>query len=158
MNRRKLLVGLIALGNLTLAAVLGIPAALAALSPALRFGRTPTWRPVGPLDEFPVGAVVKAAVDLDDGQWHAAFAEKAVYVWRQSNDQIVVFSPNCTDLSCPVNYDPGSACFFCPCHGGIFAQDGTPMAGPPSEPLYRYASRVEHGILEIDIHSVPPMN
>jgi menaquinol-cytochrome c reductase iron-sulfur subunit len=158
MNRRKLLVGLIALGNLTLAAVLGIPAALAALSPALRARRDATWRPVGPLEGFPVGEVVKAAVELDDRQWSAAFGEKAVYVWRRSDSETVVFSRNCTDLSCPVNYDPGSTCFFCPCHGGIFAQDGTPMAGPPSEPLYRYANRVEQGILEIDIHSVPPMN
>jgi Rieske Fe-S protein len=56
-----------------------------------------------------------------------------------------------------VNWDAGSQCFYCPCHGGIFDREGVPMAGPPPEPLYRYTTRVRDGVLEIDARSVPPM-
>ena len=31
------------------------------------------------------------------------------------------------------------------------------MAGPPKEPLYRYATRIRDNILEIDLNSIPPM-
>jgi menaquinol-cytochrome c reductase iron-sulfur subunit len=69
----------------------------------------------------------------------------------------VVFSRNCTDASCPVVFDAGSDCFLCPCHGGVFSKDGTPLHGPPPRPLWRYAARVRAGVLEIDLNSLPPM-
>ncbi|WP_164102419.1 QcrA and Rieske domain-containing protein [Candidatus Laterigemmans baculatus] len=86
-----------------------------------------------------------------------AAVAQSVYVWRRSAEEVVVFSRSCTDLGCPVTWDPGSHCFLCPCHGGIFAKDGERMAGPPDRPLYRYANRVRDGRLEIDLSSVPPM-
>ena len=107
------------------------------------------------LDDFPVGAMTRAEVDVPRPDSSRALREKGVYVWRVSGEAIVVFSRNCTDLSCPVTYDPGSECFFCPCHGGIFAKDGERLAGPPNRPLYRYATRIEQGVLEIDLNSVP---
>jgi menaquinol-cytochrome c reductase iron-sulfur subunit len=91
------------------------------------------------------------------GDWARSLGEKGVFVWRASEEEVVVFSRNCTDLSCPVTWDPGSNWFYCPCHGGIFAQDGTNVAGPPTRPLYRYANRVQNGVLEIDLLSLPPM-
>jgi menaquinol-cytochrome c reductase iron-sulfur subunit len=54
-----------------------------------------------------------------------------------------------------LDYDRGSACFFCPCHGGIFRQNGERLAGPPKRPMYRYAHRLRDGIVEIDLQSVP---
>jgi Rieske Fe-S protein len=78
-------------------------------------------------------------------------------VWAESPDQFVVFSRACTDLSCPVRWDPGSQWFFCPCHGGIFDRRGEPRAGPPAVPLHRYQTRIRDGILEVDVFSVPPL-
>jgi hypothetical protein len=68
-------------------------------------------------------------------------SRQGVYVWRPTDEEVVVFSRSCTDLGCPVIWDGGSQCFFCPCHGGIFARDGRRMAGPPDRELYRYANR-----------------
>lgn len=158
MHRRSLLKMLVLGGNAALAAVVGIPAALFALAPVWQGRETKArWRRVGRLEEFEIGAVVKAIAPIDRGDWSAALNEKSVYVWRVDDETFVVYSRNCTDLSCPIHFDSGSECFLCPCHGGVFAKDGKPLAGPPRVPLYRYANRVRNGELEIDIRSLPPM-
>jgi menaquinol-cytochrome c reductase iron-sulfur subunit len=157
MHRRKLLAWLMGAGGAAMGAVAAVPALLAGLAPAIRAPRGGRWREVAPLDALPIGNVEKAVVHVQREDWARSLGEKAVYVWRRSEAELVVFSRNCTDLSCPVTYDPGSECFFCPCHGGIFAKNGRPMAGPPSRPLYRYAARVRGGMLEIDLDSLPPM-
>lgn len=157
MNRRTFLSWLAAAGGAAFAGVLAIPAAITALSPVTRRKRDGSWVPVGSLGEFPVGEMSKAVVPVPREDWAESLREKGVFVWRPSAEETVVFSRNCTDLSCPVNWDPGSGWFFCPCHGGIFAEDGRNMAGPPDRPLYRYANRVHDGMLEIDLNSLPPM-
>lgn len=139
-------------------ATVGVPALISLLSPILKQKTAPRWREVGTLDEFPVGKVTKAVFDPSRRDWAGSIREKGVYVWRKGDDEFVVFSRSCTDVGCPVNYDEGSRCFFCPCHGGIFSQDGERMAGPPPRGLYRYEARIREGqVLEIDLRSVPPM-
>jgi menaquinol-cytochrome c reductase iron-sulfur subunit len=157
MNRRNLLTAIMGAGGAVLSTVVALPALLSAASPLLQKRPREAWRPVGPIDDFLLDKVVKASVPVDRGDWARSLDVKAVYVWRKSSDDTVVFSRNCTDLSCPVNFDSGSECFFCPCHGGIFAKDGTPMSGPPKVPLYRYENRVRDGVLEINLYSLPPM-
>jgi len=156
-DRRKWLSVLIQGGGAALAAVVGIPALLAAISPAWRPRRGEQWRHAGRLEDFPLGTVKPAIVEVGRDDWARSLESKTVYVFRRSEDDVVVYSRNCTDLSCPLVFDAGSECFFCPCHGGIFGKDGKPMAGPPSKPLYRYVNRVREGELEIDLYSLPPM-
>ncbi|MEX0653691.1 MAG: Rieske 2Fe-2S domain-containing protein [Phycisphaeraceae bacterium] len=157
MDRRTWLKRAVAGLGLTVGGAVGLPATVAILSPVIRYRRAARWEPVGPLDQFPVGEVTQVAVDVPRDDWAQSLRRKGVYVWRADEQRTVVYSRNCTDLSCPVTFDPGSEVFFCPCHGGIFAKDGTVMAGPPNRPLYRYASRVRAGVLEIDLQSLPPM-
>ncbi len=156
MERRKLLIGFVQGIGVVTAGVLGIPALIFGIAPALE-RRKEWWQPVGPLASFPVGPVTRAVVPVPRGDEASALREKAVFVWRPTAAETVVYSRNCTDLSCPVNWDPGSEWFFCPCHGGIFDKEGNPRAGPPSRPLYRYANRIRDDILEIDLLSLPPM-
>ena len=154
---RRFFTGLIvAGGSAVLAGVVGVPALILGLSPLLQRGRPKRWRRVGRLDEFPLGAVQQAKLAADRMAWPRSIPSQAVFVWRQTQDSIVVFSRSCTDLGCPLNFDPGSACFFCPCHGGIFAQDGQRLAGPTDQPMYRFVHRVQDGVLEIDLASLPP--
>ncbi len=155
--RRRTLLGLLVSGaSLLVAGVVGIPAVITGLSPALRPPRQETWRSIGRLSDFPTGAVGMGIVVGDTTVWPRSFRSQAVFVSRQTDDDVVVFSRSCTDLGCPLTYDPGSTCFFCPCHGGIFAQDGTRLAGPPKGPMYRYAHRIRDGVLQIDLSSIPP--
>jgi menaquinol-cytochrome c reductase iron-sulfur subunit len=156
-QRRILLGRLVQGGSAIIALVVGVPTAITALSPATRKERAPAWRDVGPVDEFQVDEMHAAIVQRDESLRSPVLAEMLVYVWRRSEEDFVVFSRSCTDLGCPVTWDEGSHCFLCPCHGGIFAQNGDRMAGPPDRPLYRYAHRITDGRLEIDLRSVPPM-
>jgi len=158
MKKRGFLAKLVVAGSgLLVGGIVGLPALISALSPSLRRRTAENWQAVGRLDEFPLGTVRKALVAVPRRDWAEALRERGVFVWRESEEVVVVMSRNCTDLSCPVTWDPGSEWFFCPCHGGIFSKDGTPQAGPPKLPLYRYAIRVVDGVVEIDLNSVPPM-
>lgn len=156
MNRRTLMGYLVRGGGAVLAAAVAVPSLLLAISPAFS-RRTAQWQPLGRVEQFPLGEVTAAIAAVPRDDWAKSLREKKVYVWHRAAGELVVYSRNCTDLSCPVNWDRGSQCFFCPCHGGIFDLDGTPLAGPPSVPLYRYAMRVQEGVLEIDLRSLPPM-
>lgn len=154
--KRRTISGLLVIGGTALfASAVGIPALIAGIAPAF-LSRRETWRSVGQLRDFPIGKVSHAIVAADSNAWPRSFGAQAVFVWRRSETEIVVYSRSCTDLGCPLEYEEGSACFLCPCHGGIFAQDGQRLAGPPESPMHRYAYRIREGILEIDVSSIPP--
>jgi menaquinol-cytochrome c reductase iron-sulfur subunit len=159
MDRRAILIwGLRGVG-MAIAGMVGIPSLMNAFSPILKQerGEEGAWQFLGALDDFPVGKMRKALVDVPRATWGESLRQKGVYAWRRSREELIVFSRNCTDLGCPVTWDPGSECFFCPCHGGIFAKNGERMAGPPNRPLFRYATRVRRGRVEIDLRSLPPV-
>ncbi len=157
LTRRTVLSGLIGTGAAVAGGIVAIPALLTSLFPAFQRRQGNMWRAVGRLSEFPVGEVRLAVAASPRNQWPRPVANEAVFVWRSGDEEIVVFSRKCTDLACPLNYDSGSACYFCPCHGGIFAEDGTVMAGPPPRPMRRYVTRVRDGVLEIDLASLSPV-
>lgn len=138
----------------TTSGILGIPALFSSLSPVIKHRRPSNWRAIGPIEQFPLGKIISSKVET---RLEREFRSKPkdVYVWRKSQSEVVVYSRSCTDLGCPVKYDTGSECFFCPCHGGIFSKEGERMAGPPKSPLYRYQYRILDGHLEIDLSSVP---
>lgn len=141
-----------------MAGIVAVPAAITALSPLFERRREPLWHPLGPVDDFPVGDMQRTVFEHPrPGDPARSLRERDVYVLHRAPDAITVFSRRCTDLGCGVIWDPGSQWFFCPCHGGIFATNGERMAGPPQQDLYQYATRVENGILEIDLRSLPPM-
>ncbi|KJR99669.1 MAG: hypothetical protein VR65_15560 [Desulfobulbaceae bacterium BRH_c16a] len=158
MERRSMMKWLVRCIGLATAAMVGIPALIAGISPVWMYRpRRNVWRSIGPLDDFPIGEMRKIIVSLPEEEWGRALREKAVYAWRPSAEEAVVYSRSCTDLGCPLTFDPGSQCFFCPCHGGIFDKNGKRMAGPPNRPMYRFAIRIAGGEIEIDLNSVPPM-
>jgi menaquinol-cytochrome c reductase iron-sulfur subunit len=155
MTRRSFFGLLISGVTAVVASIVGIPALLSGLSPALQPRRRETWRSVGRLNDFPIGAVQEGVIVPDPKAWPRTLRRQAVFVWRRSEAECIVFSRSCTDLGCPLHYDRGSACFFCPCHGGIFAQNGERLAGPSNGPMFRYAHRIRDGVVEIDLTSIP---
>lgn len=157
MDRRTLLKRLVQGMGLAVASVVGVPAAITTMSPTWRYSRDGRWQSLGPLSQFPVGAMTRTAVAAPRDDWARSLRRKGVYVWRPDEQRVVVYSRSCTDLSCPVTWDAGSGVFFCPCHGGMFNREGQVMAGPPSRPLYQYAPRVVRGELWIDLDSLPRM-
>ncbi len=155
-NRRTWAIRILALGGAVGSFVIGVPALLAALSASIQGRQKHAWRTAGIANDFKLGQITPTEVATDRGDWSKTLDRITVFVWRQADQRFVVFSRSCTDLSCPITFDHGSECFFCPCHGGIFAKNGVPLAGPPKRPLYRYANRIHDGNLEIDLHSLHP--
>jgi menaquinol-cytochrome c reductase iron-sulfur subunit len=146
--------------GLAFASMVGIPAFFAGFSPVFKRRTTQNvWRSLGPVDNFPIGEMRQVVVALPEEPWGGpSLTEQAVYAWRPSEQEAIVYSRSCTDLGCPLTFDPGSQCFFCPCHGGIFDKNGARMAGPPPRPMDRYATRITNGEIMIDLNSVPPMS
>jgi menaquinol-cytochrome c reductase iron-sulfur subunit len=154
MTRRQLLSTVATAGAAIVAGIVGVPALVASLSPTLARHRHPRWRRVGAKEDFPVGEIRRAVVTEEKESWPWTMQQQAVFVWRSQPDEFVVLSRSCTDLACPLDFDSGSECFFCPCHGGVFAKDGSVMAGPPSRPMDRFEFRLRNGVLEIDLASL----
>lgn len=155
MDRRSLLSLFVNSMGVAMAGIMTVPVVLHSLTPILKRREAHDWRPLGPYQNYPIDKIVSVNVKISNELGSLNY--KAVYVWRKHNENFVVYSRACTDLGCPLNFDPGSEWFFCPCHGGIFDKEGNRQAGPPQKPMWRYESRINNEILEIDLKSVPSM-
>jgi menaquinol-cytochrome c reductase iron-sulfur subunit len=114
------------------------------------------WRAVGNVDAFERGKTVRVSFEQPDHDaWAALAAQGAAYVRRNEDDSFVAFSVHCTHTGCPVAWNDAARLFFCPCHGGTFAADGTVAGGPPPRPLDRHPVRIEGGNVEIATIPLP---
>ena len=153
-RRRFLTVISLALGSLG-AAIVGVPVIGALFSPVRR-AEAEVWRPVGAVDDFPLGDTVQISIlDPDPLPWAGPAAETPGWLRREAEQEFTVFSAYCTHVGCPVRWEPGADFFMCPCHGGVFHRDGTVAAGPPPRPLALYAVRVRGGQVEVRTRGVP---
>lgn len=158
-TRRRFLVwlgaGLTALGGVLLL----LPFAGYVLGPALRRRARQAWIPLGAVADFSEGrtrlATYRNPFTVD---WDGATAELACWVRRIEGRRFQVFSVHCTHLGCPVRWFAESGLFMCPCHGGVFYEDGQRAAGPPPRGLYEYAYRVRGGRLEVRGGHVPTLS
>ncbi len=157
MDRRQVLSLTITGTGLVVAGIVVVPSLISIFSPAFEARPASLWQAVAEVDRFKIGEMQKSLLSIASPARADELSQKAIYVWRRSADEFVVYSRSCTDLGCPLVWDAGSEWFFCPCHGGIFDKEGQRRAGPPKLPMWRYESRIENGVLEINLRSVPPM-
>lgn len=114
------------------------------------------WIPVGNVDDFKVGTTVDVPIsDPSPLPWAGITSKSAAWLRRESANEFIAFSVNCTHMGCPVRWLADAQLFMCPCHGGIYYKDGTVAAGPPPKPLYRFAVRVVDGVVQIRSAPVP---
>ena len=73
-----------------------------------------------------------------------------VWVIKNSDTDITVFSPICPHLGCRYKWQSGSSNFVCPCHGSVFAKDGKVLAGPAPRPLDTLPTKIENGELYVE--------
>ncbi len=132
-----------------LATLVAIPWVGFVLSPVLRVA-APTWRLVGPVEDFPLDETVKVTYfDSEPHPWAGFAAETAAWLRRESEEEFVAFATYCSHVGCPIRWEEGPRLFMCPCHGGAFYADGSVAAGPPPRPLDRYPVRIRDGNVEI---------
>lgn len=154
-SRRRFLT-VLSLGLGTFAAgLVGIPIIGFLVAPLIE--KTPRfWRPVGPLEKFEVGATVEVAfVDSSPLPWAGIAARTAAWLRRDNEESFTAFSVDCTHLGCPVRWLPDAELFLCPCHGGVYYENGNVASGPPPKPLPRYPVRVRNGQVEVLTSPVP---
>jgi menaquinol-cytochrome c reductase iron-sulfur subunit len=148
LRRRRFLSRLSIALSAAMAAVVGVPVVGFLVSPlTLRAPRH--WRAVGRADAFTIGETVSVTFeDASPLPWSGVSARTAAWLRRDASG-FTAFAVNCTHLGCPVQWLGGPKLFLCPCHGGVYYDDGTVAAGPPPKPLPRYPVRVRDGQVEI---------
>jgi len=158
LSRRKMLLSLGILFNGAVGALLAVPIVRYLLSPVIR-ERKPgyeSWLSLGPLAEFPEGQTRLASYrnpvsNPSDGET----ADIPCWVRHVGGGKFQVFAINCAHLGCPVRWFPQSGLFMCPCHGGVYYEDGSRASGPPERGLFEYHYKVEQGKLLIQAGDMP---
>jgi menaquinol-cytochrome c reductase iron-sulfur subunit len=148
-GRRRFLAWLtVCLGGLG-TAVAAIPVLSYLLMPSLR--KMPTaWYGVGAVDSFTIGKTVHVAFKNRNARpWAGATARTGAWLRRTGRQEFIAFALNCTHLGCPVRWEAEARLFMCPCHGGVYYEDGAVAAGPPPLPLQRFKVRIRNGQVEL---------
>lgn len=141
-TRRGLLWFFSAVTGLAASAVAGVPIVGYLLAPAIK-PRKDEWIDMGAVDEFEVGTTrLTKALDPLGRPWDGDAAKMSAYVRRVGEAEFLVFAINCTHLGCPVAWFQQSGLFLCPCHGGVYYEDGARASGPPPRGLYQYDYRI----------------
>ena len=122
-------------------------------------GHYKRWVALGELDEFPEGQTRLAKFQnpitgVSDGETDKI----PCWVRRMQEEKFQVFAVNCAHLGCPVRWFAQSGLFMCPCHGGVYYQDGSRASGPPPRGLFEYQYKVEGGKLMIEAGQLPTLS
>lgn len=108
------------------------------------------WRPVGPVDSFKIDEITEVSFeDTSALPWAGETSKTAAWLNRAGDQEFIAYSANCSHLGCPVRWEAQAKLFMCPCHGGVYYQNGAVAAGPPPRGLTRYPVRVHDGQVEI---------
>jgi menaquinol-cytochrome c reductase iron-sulfur subunit len=148
-SRRSFLGVLLGLGSFFIGALLSVPLIRFALFPLLRRTTELKSSPVGDLSTFsslaePVICTIR--IEQVDG-WRKAISEKAVYVTKDSQGHLSVLSSICPHLGCTVPWNNDKKEFICPCHGAIYAADGSRIGGPSLRGMDTLETSVRDGQL-----------
>ena len=146
-NRRDFMKVVIAGIGGVIGAAIGLPAIAYIVGPALK-QNTDTWIRLGSVNKVELNnpTLFKTSIETQTG-WINAEEEFSAYVLTENGQDFTVMSNICTHLGCRVRWIAAQKGFYCPCHNGVFAQDGKVVSGPPPRPLDRFENKVENGIL-----------
>ncbi|HXJ36387.1 MAG TPA: Rieske 2Fe-2S domain-containing protein [Candidatus Eisenbacteria bacterium] len=157
-SRRGFLVALGLALNAVAATLFAIPIVGYLFAPARRIAEQ-AWIPLGPLADFPERQTRLATYRNPFVQaWDGETANVPCWVRRIAGDTFQVFAINCAHLGCPVRWFPESGLFMCPCHGGVYYEDGTRASGPPPRGLYEYTYKIEGGQLWVRGGELPTLS
>lgn len=141
-----------------MAALVGAPIVGYLLAPLFE-READTFVPVGRLADLPAGRTTLVRFkDPSPLAWAGQTAETALWVRRLPGadaESFQVFNVNCTHLGCPVDWRADAKLFLCPCHGGVYYDDGRVAGGPPPRPLFEREWRVADGQLLVKAQKLP---
>ncbi len=144
--------------NVVAAALVSVPI-IGYVFSTLRHKAYQAWISLGRLEEFPENQTRLATyVNPFTHPWDGKTAHIPCWVRRLEGDTFQVFAINCTHLGCPVRWFPKSGLFMCPCHGGVYYEDGSHASGPPPRGLYEYEYKIKGGQLLVRGGALPTLS
>jgi menaquinol-cytochrome c reductase iron-sulfur subunit len=157
-RRRFVTVGALGVGGVATAAI-GLPALGFALGPIFEKTVHEGWQDVGAENDFNpatyVPRVITIVPEIGESGKTTIFVRRAVAADRSPSDKgkkplpYVAISTRCAHLGCPVSYVQAAQRFICPCHGGVYDEQGKVVGGPPVRPLDRFYTRVVNGRVQV---------
>ena len=106
------------------------------------------WTEVGMVTHLPPGQMHRVVFQLQSKDLWRNYEHRGVlFVFSQDGANYTVLDGTCTHLGCNVRWIEESTQFSCPCHHGIYSQEGDVIEGPPPKPLRRLETRLENGVL-----------
>jgi Rieske Fe-S protein len=131
---------------------IGLPTIAYLLSPSLRKVEDESVVDLGLLDKYPLGIpTLFEFTRTKVNGWERTGLSYGVYVLRQNENDVRVFSDICTHLACRVNWHPDQQHYISPCHDGHFDANGNVLSGPPPRPLDEFVTKIEAGNLYIQL-------
>lgn len=143
-TRRSVLGWLVTGINLAVMAALAVPAVKFVVSPLSRKSKE-KWVDIlgeGDLNEGETREV-SYVISIQDG-YQTVDRKYTVYLHRTA-DGFKCFDPACTHLGCKIKFQDDQRRYFCPCHGGVFSEEGKVVSGPPPSGLVEHPVKVENG-------------
>ena len=125
--------------------------------------RTAPWVDLGSVSDFPLNVTRRVDfVNPLQSPWDGITALTGVYARNEGkgtgdDDKFLVLSVYCAHLGCPVSWFPQSGLFMCPCHGGVYYENGERASGPPPRGLYHCAWRVQDIRLQVQAPHYPTL-
>jgi Rieske Fe-S protein len=108
-------------------------------------GKTPAWASIfDPDRKAPKGfnkggdsqSIVHGVDDIAPGSGAVMnLGQDQIAVWKADDGVPHALSASCTHKGCIVTWNNADRTWDCPCHGSIFAADGSVIHGPAVEPL-----------------------
>jgi Rieske Fe-S protein len=117
------------------------------------------WVELGAVNDFPEGQTRLVTFDNPLRQpWDGMTAHAGVFVCRLGKDEngkeaFRVLAVNCAHLGCPVSWFPQSGLFMCPCHGGVYYENGERASGPPPRGLFHCVWHVNEETEKLEIQA-----
>lgn len=141
----KLAMGVLALLN---GLVIGIPS----LRAIIRSSPPPKidWSEVGDVTGLAENIPVKMnfATQSEDAYLRGTTV-RSVWVIKDQQGTVTVFSPVCTHLGCYFTWNDQSGHFECPCHASVFSRTGEVLGGPAPRPLDLLPNKIDNGRLSV---------
>jgi menaquinol-cytochrome c reductase iron-sulfur subunit len=129
--------------------IVGMPLIGSFIGPAFRTIKT-NWIKVADVGTLPMGQPVSLrAADVRMDAYVRESVIRRFWAVKHSVAEVTVFSPICTHLGCTYDWNPSSSHFECPCHGSMYASDGTVLGGPAPRRLDTLPTRIENGVLYV---------
>lgn len=156
-SRRSFLGVLLGLATAGVGALLAIPVVRYLLYPLTSGSASSGWTSAGSLSAVtgsPIPISRTLQIQERDG-WRETNIRPTIYLIGSGNT-IQALSAICPHLGCTIPWDAARKEFVCPCHGGVFAPDGSYRSGPPRRGMDVLETRVANGNVMVKYQTFRP--